>query len=103
MTHPEGTQDEAAASPPPPLDTGLACLVMLARFLEKAADPEQLRHKSGLGGALFDEVALLGAARDLGFKAKAVETDVQRLGKTPLPAIASRPNGTYFHCCPAKS
>jgi len=78
------------------VDTGLACFVMLSAFLEQAVDAGQLHHQYGEAGKHLDEITLLRAAKDLSFKAKAVASSADRLGKLPLPAIAHRRDGTFF-------
>lgn len=80
----------------PVIDSGLACFVMLAAFLEQAVDPEQLMHQYGAPGVHFDEITLLRAAKDMDFKSKAIESSTDRLKKLPLPAIAHRRDGTFF-------
>ncbi|KPY72044.1 hypothetical protein ALQ90_05359, partial [Pseudomonas savastanoi pv. savastanoi] len=72
----------------PRLDTGLASLVMLARFHQVAASPEQLAHEFGSPDQCLSQDSLLLAARKLGLKAKAAKTTTERLDRTPLPAIA---------------
>jgi ATP-binding cassette, subfamily B, bacterial HlyB/CyaB len=79
-----------------PPDTGLACLVLLAHFLEKPSSPEQIAHQFGTSGKLFDETTILLAGKDLDLKCQAISAKWDRLGKTPLPAIASRADGTFF-------
>jgi ATP-binding cassette, subfamily B, bacterial HlyB/CyaB len=81
---------------PPPIDTGLACLVMLARFHNIAAEPAQLAHEFQPDGALFGKSDILLAAKKLELKAKAVRTDSSRLAQTPLPALAMDIGGTFF-------
>ena len=77
------------------LDTGLACLVLLARYHGIAADPDQLAHEFRAGKRLTkDELTL--AARKLGLSAKAVRPAPGRLGLTPLPAIALGRDGRWF-------
>ena len=74
---------------PRPLDTGLACLVMMARLHGVAADADQIAHESGTAaGQRLGSTELLLAAKRLGLQAKAVRIDAARLDKTPLPAIA---------------
>jgi len=80
----------------PPLDTGLACLVMLARFHNVAASPEQLAHEYAEDGRSFGQAELLLAAKKLGLKAKSVRSTVERLPHTPLPAIAASDDGRFF-------
>ena len=77
------------------VDTGLACFVMLARYLETAVDPEQILHETGKRGETFGESDILRSAKELGFKTRAVETRWKRLARTPLPAIAAMKDGTF--------
>ena len=81
---------------PAPIDTGLACLVMLARFHQIAADPGQLAHQFKVSGAAFEQSEILLAAKHLGLQAKAVKTSVDRLDRTPLPAMVADNTGGYF-------
>ena len=88
--------DPAGVPDTGPMDTGLACLVLLAHFLEKPSSPEQIAHQFGTSGKLFDETTILLAGKDLDLKCQAISAKWDRLGKTPLPAIASRADGTFF-------
>lgn len=83
-------------APANPTDSGLECLVTLARFHGIAASAEQLRHELAHSSQLFGRDQLLLAARQLGLLAKAVDTQPQRLAQTPLPAIAEAADGTFF-------
>jgi subfamily B ATP-binding cassette protein HlyB/CyaB len=80
------------------LDSGLACLVLVAHFHGIAANPEQLRHQLGLGGLdqRFSETDLLLAARSLGLRARCVTLRLERLGKTPMPALLLDRNQRHF-------
>lgn len=78
------------------LDTGLACLAMLARFHNVAVSPEQLTHEYVAEGQLFGKAEILLATRQLDLKAKAIRTTFERLGQTPLPAIACASDGGFF-------
>ncbi|MCK3864205.1 type I secretion system permease/ATPase [Pseudomonas sp. B329] len=78
------------------MDTGLACLVMLARFHNLSASAEQLSHEFSVDNHVFSQAELLLAARKLGLKAKRVSTSLARLGSTPLPAIAIDKEGRFF-------
>ncbi len=78
------------------LDTGLACLAMLARFHNVAVSPEQLSHEYVEDGQVFGKAEILMAARKLDLKVKAVRTPVERLDRTPLPAIACANDGSFF-------
>ncbi len=77
-------------------DTGLHCLVMLAKYFEKPANVGQLRHARGKSGELFDEQDLLISAKEIGLKARAIEGAWERLGEAiNLPAIAELKDGSY--------
>jgi subfamily B ATP-binding cassette protein HlyB/CyaB len=77
-------------------DTGLHCLVMLAKYFEKPANVEQLRHARAKAGELFDESDLLISAKEIGLKARAIEGTWERLGGAiNLPAIARLKAGSY--------
>jgi subfamily B ATP-binding cassette protein HlyB/CyaB len=78
------------------IDTGLVCLVTLARLHSVAADPDQLAHQFKNDGIPFSKREILLAARHLGLKARSIRTRVERLDKTPLPAMAVDPEGRYF-------
>jgi subfamily B ATP-binding cassette protein HlyB/CyaB len=78
------------------LDTGLTCLVMLARFHQIAADPEQLAHQFKASAEGFGKPDILLAAKHLGLQAKVVKTSIDRLDRTPLPAMAVDKDGGYF-------
>ncbi|MEK1939623.1 MAG: cysteine peptidase family C39 domain-containing protein [Pseudomonas sp.] len=77
-------------------DTGLACLVMLARFHNVAASPEQLAHEYLDNGRQFGRAELLLAAKQLGLKATSVRSKPERLAHVPLPAIAASNDGRFF-------
>ncbi|MDO9437984.1 type I secretion system permease/ATPase [Hydrogenophaga sp.] len=78
---------------PLPVDTGLHCLVAIARLHGMAADAHQLAHEYGVAsahGEVFQTQELLLAAKNLGLQAKRVKIDLARLDRTPLPAIGIR-------------
>lgn len=100
MLHfPERPPDDTAVKTPdalaPPLDTGLNCLLILARFYDLPADGAQLRHQFSQSGQPLSETDLLRAAKHLGLKAGSIKTEWAKLSGTPLPAIAKRKNGHY--------
>ena len=76
-------------------DTGLLCLLLLARYHEVAADEGRLRREFGPPGRLFGEVDIVRAARAVGLKARAVGRRWSQLERTPLPAILCRRDGGY--------
>lgn len=91
MTLPESTE-----SPSRSLDSGLACLVMLARFHGVAADPAQLQHEFCATSQHFELGQILLAAKKLGLKARQVKSSIERLPLVPLPAMALDVDGNYF-------
>ena len=50
-------------------DTGLICLLILARFYDLPADGSQLRHQFAQSGQVLSDTDLLRAAKHLGLKA----------------------------------
>src|SRR5215467_14171854 len=84
------------ASQPSAVDTGLASLCLIARFLGVPAEPGELarRHLAQSSGASVED--LVRIARKLGLKARVVATKWDRLVKTPLPAIAEDKRGGAF-------
>jgi subfamily B ATP-binding cassette protein HlyB/CyaB len=86
---------DAAAVQPNAVDTGLASLCLIARFLGIPTEPGELarRHLSTSSGASAED--LVRIARKLGLKARIVATKWDRLLKTPLPAIVEDRHGTF--------
>ena len=80
----------------PPTDSGLACLVILARLHGIAADADQLAHEYQAEGQPFGQTEILLAVKKLGLQASVVKTPLERLDKTPLPAMAVGANGRFF-------
>ncbi|HNP02245.1 MAG TPA: cysteine peptidase family C39 domain-containing protein, partial [Agitococcus sp.] len=78
------------------IDTGLACLVMLARFHSIAVDPHQIAHEFKESGKLFTTVEILLAAKKLGLITKKVKPQLNRLATTPMPAVVSAKDGSFF-------
>jgi ATP-binding cassette, subfamily B, bacterial HlyB/CyaB len=92
MTDPQPDLSTATAH----TDSGLTCLVMLARLHGVAADPDQLVHEYRTGGQAFTQTEILLAAKKLGLQAKVFKTSLDRLDKTPLPAMAVGTEGHFF-------
>lgn len=90
------SEETIEADSSPDVDTGVACLVMLARFHNVAASAEQLCYQLSSSAQPFGQTELLLAARKLGLKAKSVQTTISRLDRTPLPAIATDRDGSFF-------
>ncbi len=76
-------------------DSGLTCLLILARFHDLPADGAQLEHQFAQSGQVLSDTELLRAAKHLGLKAGVVSTTWCKLQGTPLPAMAKRTDGRY--------
>ncbi|RFU44925.1 type I secretion system permease/ATPase [Paraburkholderia sp. DHOC27] len=77
-------------------DPGLACLVVIARFHGIAADAAQIRHTAARSNETFDSDALVLSARSIGLKATQAPLRIDRLDRTPLPALAFDKQGKHF-------
>lgn len=64
-------------------DTGLICLLILARFYDLPADGAQLRHQFAQSGQVLSDTDLLRAAKHLGLKAGLRKTQWDTLSGTP--------------------
>ncbi|WP_283102629.1 type I secretion system permease/ATPase [Stenotrophomonas sp. NY11291] len=73
----------------------LACFVALLGFLDRPADPEQLRHQLGHPEGRIDTQDLLRLAKRMDVKARVVQARVTALRDHPLPAIACLADGRY--------
>ncbi|CAE6750960.1 type I secretion system permease/ATPase [Nitrospira defluvii] len=76
-------------------DTGLLCLLLVARFHDVPVDGGQIQHQFGLSGHSLTVNALVRAAKHVGLKAGLVTTSWDELAATPFPAIAQRTDGTH--------
>jgi ATP-binding cassette, subfamily B, bacterial HlyB/CyaB len=76
-------------------DTGLICLLILARFYDLPADGSQLRHQFAQSGQVLSDTDLLRAAKHLGLKVGVLTANWSKLGEIPLPALAKRSDGRY--------
>lgn len=96
IASPGQKKQDACESSSAPIDTGLLALVLLARFHGIATEPEQLAHEFQIGHQPLDESSLLLAARKLQLHARAITSNVTRLDKLPLPALAQLQDGQYL-------
>ena len=76
-------------------DTGLICLLIIARYYDLPADGSQLRHQFGQSGQALSDTELLRAAKHLGLKSGVINTSWSKLAGTPFPAMAKRTDGRY--------
>jgi len=80
----------------PELDTGLHCLLLMARYHGVPADGAQLRHQFGEVHQRVSDTNLLRAATHLGFKVARLRSRWEELGSMPLPVMAKRSDGGYL-------
>jgi subfamily B ATP-binding cassette protein HlyB/CyaB len=90
--HGNGAATNAPQPPPVLPDSGTEALLLLLRFHGIAADPKQLEHQYGRQIGVTE---MLRCAGDLKLKARVIDSDWERLAKTPLPAIAQRRDGSF--------
>src|SRR5271156_2325389 len=73
--------------------SGLSVLALILRFHGIAVDPGQLRHQYGNHIGVTE---ILRCAKDLKLKARAIESNWERIAKTPMPAIAELRDGSFI-------
>jgi subfamily B ATP-binding cassette protein HlyB/CyaB len=78
-----------------PVDSGLACLVFMARFLRLPAEPEQIRFEAGKPDQRFTSQDIIRSARRLDLKARRTKISPARLEMLPLPAIVEMRDGRF--------
>jgi len=90
---PEGPGPKGGVEPV--ADSGLAALVLMLKYLQKAADADQLRHGLGHGDpSSVDD--LIRLAKREGVRARSVQLAWQELCDVPLPAIAEGRDGFFL-------
>lgn len=78
------------------VDTGLACLISVLRFLQVPADAAQLKHQLGRGEEPFGADEIVRAAKLVKVKARKVSPRFEKLDYLPLPAVAELKDGTFM-------
>lgn len=78
------------------MDTGLNCLIAIARFHRLPAEPDQLSHQFGLQGQNFTDTEILLSAKALTLKAKILRPKITALKNSSLPAIVKTHDGHYI-------
>ncbi len=95
-------QDETPDNQPAPdnaspaqrfLHPSLACFVLLAKFLDVPADPDQIAHDRGRGDDPYSLEDLSRIAKKLGLIARLRPAKAAELRKLPLPALLERSGG----------
>ena len=79
-----------------PDDSGLIAYATLLAMHRIAVDPAQLRHSLGHDRDIDADDLRRLAKREDGVRAKAIRTSFDKLDRTPLPALASGPNGWFL-------
>lgn len=77
-------------------DSGLDCLVALARFHGVPADLKQLAHQFKPAQDPVTDMDLLRAAQGIGFKTRLLHQKIDKLDNSVLPAIAKTKDGRYI-------
>lgn len=77
-------------------DSGLLCLVMLARYHQLPVSAEQLCHEYGADGKPFSTQQIALAAKALSFRVRVTTLSFKRLSWLPLPAIVRDSDGHYL-------
>ena len=93
---PDTVTEESSADTTDTTDTGLICLLMLARFHDLPANGTQLQHQFSQSGQALSEIDLLRAAKHVGLKAGVVKTTWSKLRGMPLPGMAKLVDGRYL-------
>lgn len=79
---------------PPKPDTGLICLVMMARLHGVAVDPAQVAHQHRAGDTINEQEIVL-AARGMGLHARTLKPRPERLQRLPLPGMIQLNDGRF--------
>lgn len=77
-------------------DSGIRCLVLVARFHGISAEPDQLAHEFRVAEEPLSTMQLLLAGKKLGLTCRLIRPQLSRLGKISGPSIALANDGTYF-------
>ena len=103
MSQPDTPSPQPCAEAHQEQDSGLLCLLILARFFDLPADGGQIRHQFAETGKPMTEGDLIRAAKHLGLKAGHVKADWSELPNLPLPAVARRKDGRFVVLAKAES
>jgi len=77
------------------VDTGLCCLVMIAKMQGIPAEFEQLRRAYVVDAQGMDTMTMLRASKEIGLKARALIMEKNRFFLLPFPLVALLQNGNY--------
>ncbi len=77
------------------IDSGLKCLVVIAKYYGIPADEQQLKRAYVVSGRM-DALGMARAAKEIGLKSKPMLAERQRFNRLPLPLAAKLKNGNYI-------
>ena len=80
----------------PDKNSGLLAFATLLAFHDKSVDPDQLRHSLGHGQSVGADDILRLAKQQEGVRARRIECSLDKLAKTPLPALANGNDGWFI-------
>lgn len=86
----------AKVSSSPGHNSGLIAFATILAFHRISVDPDQLRHAIGHDRPIEADDILRLAKQQKDVRAKRIAADWERLGKTPLPALANGPHGWFI-------
>ena len=78
------------------MDSGIACIQLIARFYGVAADPKQLHRQFIRPGEVANSMDMIRIIQSLGLKARSIKSKIDNISKAALPAIAQDNNGEFF-------
>ena len=88
------TEPSKAENAPPPVDTGLPALALIANFHRISCDVNQVRHELGMGERLCSTLDVVRASKLVQLKARRVQRQpVKALIGVPLPAMVEMKSG----------
>ncbi|MFT5706466.1 MAG: subfamily B ATP-binding cassette protein HlyB/CyaB [Oceanospirillaceae bacterium] len=77
-------------------NSGIQCLSLIARFHQIPAEPSALLREFQHNDESLADINLIRAAKSLGFKAKFIVDEADKLSAHTLPAIARHQDGHFF-------
>jgi ATP-binding cassette, subfamily B, bacterial HlyB/CyaB len=78
-----------------PVDSGLSCLVFMARFLRLPVEPDQLRFEAGKTDQHFTAQDVVRAAKRLDLRARRTKVSSARMEMLSLPTIVEMRDGRF--------
>ena len=85
------------------MHTGIGCVQLISRFYGVAADPKQLHRQFVKPGEPASSMDVVRMIKSLGLKSRQVKCSIEKILKSPLPAIAEDRNGDFFIMAKAKA